>query len=184
MIISYRFSAFAFVVMLAIGAGACGTSTERVSESTLSETEGIDSPSGEELQALLGTPIDAESVKEFFNLLGYKEVEQSGKYPHWIFAQGGVEVVVNTDDNTIHAIFLMGNSPGTGFSTYGGFLPENLSWSMTRSEIEGQLGSGIPRPWGREPVIQYKDLGIEIEYVASDSGPADMRMRLLQVRTF
>jgi hypothetical protein len=149
---------------------SCGNSTPNQVPDTFTGMNevGSDTLSGEDMIKLLNMPVDSEAADKFFSNLGPKEVDNDAKFPHWLFFKGGVEVVVNPETNTIHCIFLMGNNPSLGFSTYGGFLPMDLSWTMKRTMVEGKLGEGKPVKWSRDLAFQYEDLGVEIEYSETD----------------
>lgn len=136
-----------------------------------------------DLIALPGKKITSQEVQDFLSTLGTKYEENSGKYPHWMYFGSGVEMVIDPEKKTVHAIFLFGEQT-QGYQIFKGSLPAGLNWHNTREEVEAILGNGNRRSFGSEVTMQYPDRHIEIQYQTEDESNMNAKMSTLQIRTF
>lgn len=140
--------------------------------------------SGEELFDLLGLKMEHEKVTSFLEPLGSYEKENGvPKYPHYMYFDAGVELVVNVETNTVHAIFLM-SSDAKWYKAYSGELPYGLGWSSTRADVERILGEGKRRAFGSEVDMHYKSHNLEIQYNTTDDSDMGATINHIQVRTY
>jgi hypothetical protein len=133
---------------------------------------------------LIGKEMSDKQVKAFMSELGNSDTDDSGKFPHIMFYKGGVELVYSAENNKLETIFLMGQD-NNWYQAYEYSLPEDLTWEMTRSEIEAKIGKGEKRKAYRDEIIyMYVNKQFELSYNTGDEENMEAKLKHIMITKF
>lgn len=133
--------------------------------------------------ALLGKSVTSpEAIKFLSTLSPNKQVEKAGEYPHWMYLEDGVELVI-TDENKIHALFF--NNVSWMYKTaFRGYLPYKLKMSDTRKIVEQKLGTGELEKSYSGLKINWKSKNIQISFKSKIATDMENKIDNIQFRTW
>lgn len=133
------------------------------------------------LYNLLGKDVFGKEAFEFTSSLGISETESMQSNIHLQYFASGVEIVYNSNDEKITAIFLLAPNYSNWYEPYAEKLPNGFNWNMTKSDVENIIGYGEERQLMSDVYYQYKHHKIEIEYFKGSENP---KMKSIQIRNF
>jgi hypothetical protein len=133
---------------------------------------------------MLGEKFDSIEMDKYTHSLGKFEIEKGiPAYPHYMYFDAGVEIVLEKASYEVYAIFLMGEGQ-KWYKPFKGKLPYGIQMSDTRAQVEAKIGVGKRRSFGDKVVIQYTTKNLEIAYNTEDENDKQARIATVQVRTF